>query len=77
MKLIDLKLERLYKLGKSVHMRALEKGIHAGFVYGYSYCKDQGEYKATMLVLTNQDLSDQSDMRNITTINLHTTHSLN
>ena len=55
-------------------MRALEECIHAGFAYGYSYCKDHGQYKASMLFLTNRDLSDESDKRNVVTVmcRLHT-----
>ena len=30
--------------------------------------QDQGQYKAIVLVLTNQDLSDQSDMHNMITV---------
>ena len=35
-------MERQYKSGKSVHIRALEDGIHAGLTYGYHYLQEPG-----------------------------------
>ena len=35
-------MERQYKSGKSVHIRALEDGIHAVIAYGYHYLQGPG-----------------------------------
>ena len=40
--MIHIMMERQYKSGKSVDVRALEDGIHAGLSYGYHYLQGSG-----------------------------------
>ena len=39
---MHIMMERQYKSDKSVHIRALEDGIHAGLTYGYHYLQEPG-----------------------------------